>query len=81
MQIPENTLVVNTWSSECYACKRAADPNELRHETILPGYSNRPVEPGCGIEWKYVMSYYRGVGIRESVERQWPYLIWIGESD
>lgn len=81
MITPTNTIIINTWDSKCYACGRNASPNEERHDSVLPGYSGRPVEPGCGIEWKYAMSHYRGVGIRKSVERQWPHLIWIGEDD
>lgn len=78
METPTNTIIINTWSSTCYACGKGASPSEGRHNTVVSWGGSAP---GCGVEWKYAMSEYWGVGIRAAVERQWPHLIWIGHDD
>lgn len=51
------TLFIDTWSSQCGNCRRGADPDEKRHETIME-MSTANGRPGCGVEWRYVSSNY-----------------------
>lgn len=43
-------LIVGDWNTKCSECGEYADPRELRHDTMLPGWPMvRPkAEQGCG---------------------------------
>ena len=76
-EIPDSTLIINTWDSRCQNCGRNCDPYEKSHLRNL-GYSDEIRKlPGCGIEWTHVTSFYTGRSFEERVQQMRPDLVYI----
>lgn len=52
-------LFINRFDSYCGSCKKGADPDEKKHDTILGWAESYP--PGCGVTWTHVSTDYVGV--------------------
>lgn len=65
------TLIINTWSSQCGSCGKGCSPDDETHERIL-GYGVPDGTKGCGVRWTKVASEYVGAGMEERIRDMRP---------
>lgn len=53
-------LLIGSSSSDCGMCGKGANPYAKTHDRIM-AYGPNNGEPGCGVEWTQVTSFYYGV--------------------
>lgn len=61
-------LVVDRYRSECSHCGEDADPDQNRHEAILPGYGSQEEKPGCGAVFVAKMAAFYTAGVAPGEE-------------
>lgn len=74
-----NILVIGTWSSKCENCGMGCDPHEKSHQTVLSYSKELSEQPGCGISYTHVTTYYAGAA--EIVKRMRPDLVYIDQME
>jgi hypothetical protein len=55
----KETLIIDTWSSECGNCGKGAATNQIKHDREL-GYGVKGNGEPCGVKFKYVSTHYMG---------------------
>ncbi len=78
--LPDATLIINPWESDCNNCGWGANPDATTHNKLLPGYSTNAPTEGCGIEWTHVTSDYVG-SIGDAAGKYRPDLIFIDQAE
>lgn len=73
-ELPESTLIIGRFSSECNNCGRQVLPDSETHEEIS-GWGGPA--PGCGVRFTHVTTEYVGTGIDEASMAMRPDLTWI----
>lgn len=70
----KHILEVSGFSSRCGTCGQSADPHEETHGTML-GYGATNGQPGCGVRWTHIASYYAYPGMADRLKAMRPDLI------
>lgn len=69
-----NILNIGLWHSRCENCGIECDPSEKEHKTNL-GQEEVRKEPGCGVTYTHVTTYY--IGLEERIKIMRPDLIFL----